>query len=136
VSALATYLNDHLAGATLALELARRAAPPELAEEIERDRDALEDVMARLGAGRDRVKPLLAWGAGQAARVKLRGRLSRLEQLELLRLGIDGKLALWRALEHTHPDAADFDPLIARAQSQRRRLERLRLEAAAEALSR
>jgi hypothetical protein len=45
--------------------------------------------------------------------------LSRLEELEILTLGVQGKLLLWQAL------AAD---------SQRRRLGRLRLEAASEAL--
>lgn len=55
---LSTYLNDHLAGATAGLELARRAARSnrgstygrvlsELVEEIAEDRSALEAVMSR-----------------------------------------------------------------------------------------
>jgi hypothetical protein len=154
---LAIYLNDHLAGATAGLELARRAASSnranaygpvldELAGEIAADRDALQDAMARLGVGRDRVKLLAAWGAEKAGRLKLNGSLlgysplSRLEELELLLLGVEGKLALWRSLRHTHaadPRLAgvDFDGLMARAQAQRRRLERLRLGAATDALA-
>jgi hypothetical protein len=57
---LRTYLQDHHAGATAGLELARRAAGsneesdygPELLEiagEIEADRESLERVMERLG---------------------------------------------------------------------------------------
>jgi hypothetical protein len=154
---VAIYLNDHLAGATAGLELARRAAAnnrateygsdlDQLAAEIRLDRDTLEDVMARLGAGRDRVKLLAAWGAEKAGRLKLNGRLlgysplSRLEELELLLLGVDGKLALWRALRRTHGDDErlgdiHLDVLIRRAQAQHRRLERLRLRAADEALA-
>jgi hypothetical protein len=153
---LATYLNDHLAGATGGLELARRAAgsnrgtaygPPleRLGEEIGEDREALQEIMERLGVGRDRLKIALSWGAEEAGRLKLNGRLfgysplSRLEELELLSLGVEGKLSLWRALDRTiggDPRLAGvgLEALIGRARSQRRRLETLRLKAADEAL--
>jgi hypothetical protein len=155
--ALAIYLNDHLAGATAACELARRAAAnnranaygpvlAELADEIREDHEALEDVMRRLGVGRDRLKLIAAWSAEKAGRAKLNGRLlsysplSRLEEIELLLLGVQGKLALWRALrlrsgEDPRLRAIDIDALIRRGDSQRRRLERQRLTAADEALA-
>ena len=69
---LAIYLNDHLAGATLGVELARRlrasneddpAFGPVLNEvcaEIEADRETLKAVMNRLGVGQSKLKPLAA----------------------------------------------------------------------------
>lgn len=153
---LSIYLNDHLAGATAGASLARRAANSNkgtdygsvleaIATEIEEDRAALVDLMQRLSVGHDRLKTALAWGAERAGRLKLNGQLrgysplSRLEEIEALSLGVEGKLALWRALLGTHgsdPRVADvgLDELIDRARSQRRRLERLRVRAADEAL--
>jgi hypothetical protein len=145
---LAIYLNDHLAGSTAGVELARRAASSNagteygdvlsgIAREIEEDRATLEALMDRLGVGRDRVKLAAAWVGEKAGRLKLNGHLfsysplSRLEEIEFLLLGVTGKLALWRALsEHI-----DLPELEARAASQRERLEGLRLRAAREALS-
>jgi hypothetical protein len=153
---LSIYLNDHLAGATVGVNLARRAAGSnretsygpvleKLAEEIEEDRRSLLQVMERLAVGEDHLKIAVAWGAEKLGRLKLNGELlrysplSRLEELEALSLGVEGKLALWKALRETHGEdrqltGIDLDELIGRAQSQRRRLERQRLQAAAEAL--
>jgi hypothetical protein len=154
---LSIYLNDHLAGATAGVSLARRAAASnrttgygdvleEIAGEIEEDRQALLDVMQRLSVGQDHVKVALAWGAEQASRLKLNGSLlgysplSRLEELEALSLGVEGKASLWKALRRTHGDDprlrdVDLAALLERAQSQRRRLERQRVRAADEALT-
>lgn len=152
---LAIYLNDHLAGATGGVELARRLRAanrddpelgPELAAicaEIEADRETLEAVMDRLEVGRSRLKPLAAVLAERLGRLKLNGHLwtysplSRLDELELLQLGVTGKRRLWRALEHTHAgDLGDFElgELAERATGQLRRLEALHLKAAALAL--
>jgi hypothetical protein len=153
---LSIYLNDHLAGATAAASLARRAAGNNrstgygdvleaLAEEIEDDRRTLVAVMERLSVGQDRVKVVLGWGAEKVGRLKLNGELlgysplSRLEELEALSLGVEGKLALWKALDRTlgsdpRLQDVDFDELVERARSQRRRLERQRARAADEAL--
>ena len=112
---LSTYLNDHLAGSTAGVKLARRAAESNegmsygpvlatLAAEIQEDRQSLLDVMERLSVGQDRLKLALAWGAEKAGRLKLNGELrgysplSRLEELEALSLGVEGKLGLWRTL--------------------------------------
>jgi hypothetical protein len=154
---LSIYLNDHLAGSTLGVSLARRVAGSNrgtsygavletIAQEIDEDRAALLDVMERLSVGQDRLKVALAWGAEKAGRLKLNGELlgysplSRLEELEALSLGVEGKLGLWRALRHTlgsdpRLEGVDLEELVARAQSQRRRLERQRMSAAAEALA-
>jgi hypothetical protein len=154
---LSIYLNDHLAGSTVGLDLARRTASEnegssygrvlaEVAEEIAQDREALVDIMDRLSVGHDRLKLAGAWAAEKLGRLKLNGSLvsysplSRLEELEGLSLGVEGKLSLWQALKLTHGDdprlrGVDFDALIARARSQRRRLERQRRKAAQEALS-
>jgi hypothetical protein len=156
VKYLPIYLNDHLAAAVGATQLIRRAAGSNrdssygeplahLAEEINDDRHALQDLLKRLGIRADVVKIVASVGAERLGRLKLNGELlrysplSRLLELELLLLGVTGKLALWRALRaelggDPGTDGVDFDELIERATSQRRRLERLRERAAAEAL--
>jgi hypothetical protein len=148
---LAIYLNDHLAGATLGVELARRLrasnegdpefgpALTELCAEIEADRETLKAVMDQLGVGQSKLKPLAATLGERLGRLKLNGRLwgysplSRLDELELLQIGVVGKRRLWRALERTHAgDLQDFElgALAERATEQLRRLEALHLKAA------
>jgi hypothetical protein len=153
---LPIYLNDHLAGSTVGFELARRVCRSnsdntygpvlrELAAEIGEDRETLIGMMDRVQVRRDRLKVFGAWAAEKAGRLKLNGELlhysplSRLEELEMLSLGVEGKLAMWSALRHAvGPRFADtdLDPLIARANSQRERLEQLRHQASAEAIGR
>jgi hypothetical protein len=141
---LSIYLNDHLAGATAGVNLARRAANGAIAAEIEEDRATLTAIMDRLGVRQDPVKVALGWATVQAARLRFAAELighaplSRLEQIEALALGVEGKLALWQALTQTHGsdprlEGIDLGELIGRARSQRRRLERLRMTAAGEA---
>lgn len=154
---LATYLNDHLAGATAGAEVAQRTAgsnrgtefgPPlaELAREIKEDRETLIQIMKRLDVGRDVLKVTAAWTGEKLGRLKLNGRvlsyspLSRLEELEIMSLGIQGKLAMWLALDATVATngrlaGVDLEELIRRGRSQRRRAETLRLKAAAEAFA-
>lgn len=154
---LAVYLNDHLAGATLGVELARRTArenadsvlgtflSDELVPEITEDRQTLERLMGRLGVTRSRPKIAAGWLVEKLGRLKLNGELraysplSRLLELEGLAAGIEGKRALWVALQAvTDGDAAvaefDFGALAKRAESQRSRLEKHRLLAATHAL--
>ena len=112
---LGIYLNDHLAGATSGTELAWRMArsPQEagdqktlrdLAEEISHDRQSLLAIMAALGVPVRYYKAGAAWLGEKAGRLKLNGTLlarsplSSLEELELLRLGVEGKAAGWRTL--------------------------------------
>lgn len=152
---LAIYLNDHLAGATVGVELARRVrgsnrgdpefGPPlgEICAEIETDRATLEAIMGRLGVGRSRLKPLVAVCGERLGRLKLNGSLrgysplSRLVELEALQLGVAGKRRLWLALEHTRASdlsGIELGALAQRATEQLRRLEALHLKAAALAL--
>jgi hypothetical protein len=154
-SLLAIYLNDHLAGSAGAIELVRRAARQyggsdlgsfytELEMEIEQDRDTLEQIMARNGIEPDRVKLAMAWGTEKAARLKFNGALLRRSpltpfvELELLAVGIHGKLLLWKALQAQPPDPdteAQLDTLIERAQRQHDKVAQRRLDAAREALT-
>lgn len=152
---LATYLSDHLAGSEAAIRMVGRYAEREpdsplgvlmreLLDEIEQDRAELKRLMARLGASPSPVKKAGAIGAELLS--NLRGKVpvvgtgspevTRLEELELLCLGIQGKHLLWRALQPLHHDAFegfDFAALAQRAREQRDRVEPFRLEAAAAA---
>jgi hypothetical protein len=150
---LGIYLNDHLAGATGGMELARRMAgshhdPAQrmtlqrLAAEITQDRRALLDLMAALGLPVRHYKLSAAWAAEKAARLKLNGRLlsrsplSSLEELEMLRLGVEGKAAGWRTLRaladtDSRLDRDRLGELMARARQQADLFEELRVRAAA-----
>jgi hypothetical protein len=150
-SLIAVYLNDHLAGATGAVELARRAARERegtelgtflagLRAEIVADRRALRRVIDAAGVRISVGKVALAWGAEKAGRLKLNGRLvhpsplSPLVELEALATGIHGKRQLWRALRAQRPpgtEAVDLDELVARAERQLDAVETHRLAAAA-----
>jgi hypothetical protein len=69
------------------------------AAEVAQDRAALLDIMAALGITVRGYKVCVAWIGEKAARLKLNGRLlarsplSSLEELEMLRLGVEGKAA-------------------------------------------
>jgi hypothetical protein len=152
---LAIYLNDHLAGATLGVELARRLrasnrdddalAEPliDVCAEVEADRETLRRLMRQLGVRRDPLKPAAAWLAEKLGRLKLNGRLtgysplSRLVELEMLSIGIAGKMQLWEVLERTLGESVpgfDFYRLAERAAGQRERARELHSIAAARAL--
>jgi hypothetical protein len=152
---LSIYLNDHLAGSTAGLELARRleknnrdepefrATLTAIRGEIEAEREALMTATDRRGIARSTVKLALARVGERLGRLKLNGQLrgysplSRLDELELLQVGVAGKRRLWRALEHTRADdlpELDLPSLAEQATSQLRRLEALHLKAAERAL--
>lgn len=152
VSMLGIYLNDHLAGATAGTELAHRTARSRrdvkngstlrsLAAEIAQDRAALLDIMTALGIKVRRYKVGAAWIGEKAGRLKSNGHLftrsplSDLEELEMLRLGVEGKAAGWRTLRtladtDTRLDPERLDELISRARRQADLLEDLRVGAA------
>ncbi|MEA2517310.1 MAG: hypothetical protein QOG16_1148 [Actinomycetota bacterium] len=154
---LGIYLNDHLAGSTAGLELARRTAKNnvgtvyesflrDLVQGIEEDKVELERIMESLGIANDKLKVAGAWMAEKAGRLKLNGQLtgysplSRLWELEGLKLGVTGKLSLWKSLKRVADHDSrlaitDFDKLIARAEEQIAGLEEQRLSAATEALT-
>ncbi|HEU5251822.1 MAG TPA: hypothetical protein VFU16_00670 [Solirubrobacterales bacterium] len=154
---LAIYLNDHLAGAALGVELARRlrssnAGDAEfggplarLCGEIEEDRETLVRLTDRLEVKRDPVKPILARLAERLGRLKLNGQLrgysplSRVLELEILASGIGGKMQLWNALEERFGDSLDgfdFHALAERADRQGQEVEELHLAATRRAFPR
>ncbi|MEU9500992.1 hypothetical protein [Streptomyces sp. NPDC048196] len=123
---VAVYLNDHLAGATAGVELARRMAREhqgsdlggevkDLAAEISLDRQALLRLMAALGVPVRRYKVYGAWAGEKVGRLKPNGRvvrrsgLSTLIELEGMRLGVEGKALLWRALLEWAPREPRLD---------------------------
>jgi len=154
---LKIYLEDHYAGATAGLELARRTAGANggtpygdvlerIALEIEEDRDSLRAIMTVLGFGPDRFKVAGAWAGEKAGRLKLNGHLtgyspqSRVIEIEGLVIGVTGKRCLWAALRHVAPqeqrlDLEQLERLIERADRQLAELEEQRLKAVAEAVT-
>jgi hypothetical protein len=153
---LSLYLQDHLAGSTAGVALARRFAKSnegtragrtlaQVADEIEADRETLERLMSELGIPGSPAKNAAAWLMERLARLKPNGRLrgeplmQRVHELETLSLGIAGKQALWATLrvvpEATTIARLDLGTLEARAQSQRERVEIERIAFARAALA-
>jgi len=142
---LAVYLRDHFAGAAAGLALAERCRRsnednplgPVLAEivtEISADRDSLREIMRALDVSEDPIKSVLGQAGELVARLKTNGVLthyspsSRVLELEGLLAGIDAKRSLWRSLRaagvvQSAPNGPDLEALIARATSQRERLQ-------------
>jgi hypothetical protein len=150
---LAIYLNDHLAGSNVALEVLDHLAveAPDLASSlanlktnINEDRQQLLALMASLNIAESRARKAGSWIAERVAEVKLEvdddqtGPLRRLERLETLEIGIEGKIALWRALNAISTNRPlgelNYESLIRRGEEQRDRVEVWRLQAASNAL--
>ncbi|GAA3855731.1 hypothetical protein GCM10023084_07110 [Streptomyces lacrimifluminis] len=148
---LGIYLNDHLAGATLGTDRARSLAEAEaerdpaladavgpLSDEIAEDRADLVRIMRSLDVPVRRYKIVAGRLAERAGRLKANGRIVRrspltpVVELELLRLGVEAKVAVWRTLRRL-ADADDrldpvrLDGLLGRADRQLDTLEQLRL---------
>jgi hypothetical protein len=154
---LRIYLQDHLAGSTGGLELARRARGANegtpygeplarLADEIEADRRSLEGIMDDLGFGADRAKNIAFWVGEKAGRLKLNGQLkgysplSRMIELEGLLTGVNAKLSLWRTLRDVAESVPELDAdrlgrLAERAEQQIATLHDLRMRAGREAFA-
>jgi len=154
---LAIYLNDHLAGATGGVELIRRIARESrdtvaepatrrLATEISADREVLTRIMADLDIGIDRFRVALGWVGEKAARLKTNGRvltrspLSLLLEIEAMRLGVEGKICLWRSLltlvaRHPELNEVELTRLSELGRRQADELESLRVELAADRLT-
>jgi len=149
-SALHTYLNDHLSGSSAALQLLDHlidsAAQGDernffagLRAEVDADRNTLEGVLTDSGGQSSSLRKAGGFLMEWIGRLKLtfddpsHQQLSRLEALEMLALGLNGKRSLWRALAVAgHPDlhGYDFAGLELRAEDQHQRVEARRLEAA------
>lgn len=152
--ALHTYLHDHLAGATFALNLLETLTESHRGEslgtfasglrsEVEADRALLQDLAERVGSDPSAVKNAAGWLSEKVAGFKLRQHsgspLGTFESLETLALGIMGKRALWDALaiaavRDPRLGNMNFEQLALSATDQHRRVEEQRLRAAADAL--
>jgi len=155
---LGIYLNDHLAGATAGVELARRVAGSHqdaehrkrlagLAADITADRKALLQLMRSAGVPVRGHKILAGWVTEKAARLKpnanvlTRSPLSDLIELETLHLGIQGKAAAWRVLLAASAndgliDRERLQVLLDRAGDQLAVVEGLRIQTGARLFSR
>jgi len=153
---LATYLNDHLAGSVVAVELMDNLetayAETPIANfvngirmEVEADQRELQELMSRLEISESRTRQVSAWLTEKLTELKLRlddsahGNLRLFESLEALSLGIEGKKSLWLALAaaaEISPQLRllDYERLQARAEQQRGRVELKRIEIAKVAL--
>jgi hypothetical protein len=152
---LNTYLNDHLGGAQVAnqiLEAMRdqhdnqrfREFAGVLLPEIQADDRTLRSIAEKIGSGPSAVKQIGGWLLEKVARLKLGHTGSTdfemFESLELLVLGIHGKLCLWKALQEASKlDSRlreyDFEELMSRAQQQYDKVESQRLDLAQTVLS-
>ena len=152
---LTAYLRDHAAGAAGALDLVGHlitisAGSPDakffehLRTQIEEDRATLDGLLSRLRATESTVFNAMSRAGEKIARVKLMlagsggEELGRLEALDALSLGIEGKRALWLALAAVaipKLQTADFAALSRRAAAQRKSVERRRIASARRAFA-
>lgn len=139
-STLDAYLNDHRAGATGAIHLIRRMVESgdvptprpfleELADRVEQDLRTLEDVMERLDISRDAARAAAGWVGENVSRLRLSpavtgsDHLSHLLELEMVSMGIQGKVMLWQSLQQAVGGDSrlvdvDFAALIERGRRQ------------------
>ena len=152
---LSTYLNDHLAGSIVAIGLMEKlesaysgteieSIVKSVRREVESDRAVLEQLIERIGT-QSGTRKAAGWIAERFTELKFGvddgkdGTLRLLESAEVITLGIEGKRGLWRALAIATdlvPElgGVNYTDLIARAESQRERMETIRLGAARAAL--
>jgi hypothetical protein len=152
---LATYVNDHLGGAQIALQVLEamrdqhedkkfRKFAESLLPEIQGDDNTLRSITEKIGTNPSVVKQLGGWLMEKAARIKLghtgSTNFEMFESLELLALGIHGKLCLWKALEvasklDSRLREYNFTELKSRAEQQYDKVEGERLRLAETVLS-
>ena len=111
---LVTYVNDHLGGARLAVELLEamrdqhddknfRDLATVLLLAIQADDHTLRAIAEKIGTGPSAIKEVGGWIVEKAARLKLGHTgstdFAMFESLELLAIGIHGKLCLCKALQ-------------------------------------
>ncbi|QAT86584.1 hypothetical protein EJ065_5046 [Corallococcus coralloides] len=154
---LGIYLNDHLLGSTVGVDLAKRTERENRSNPVgqylstliplmEQDRATLLAVMSAVDARVDPLKVGGAWLTEKFSRLKLNGSwlryspLSRLVELEGLCVGSHGRVSMWRSLAKVaakEPRLARFDFafLAERAEGQLETLQMLRLRATEAAFS-
>jgi hypothetical protein len=142
------YLADHLAGSAAGASLARRIARDfrdtpagpdfaRLARDVEADRRTLNDLARAVGAGVRPARRAGGWFASQVASIRIAASaarnpdLARLQELEMMTLGILGKLSMWEALRAATPPgslgAVRLPDLMVRARQQHDLVEQHRL---------
>ncbi len=147
---LETYFQDHLAGASTAIEviglLLKHSREPILTNllsalmvEVQEDKSALEGLVTTMGMSPSTLKDSAGWIGARFVTFKARAGKSpfgAFEGLEFLSMGIQGKLHLWKALQRSPAcenamNRPDFGTFIERAVAQHRKVEELRLALAA-----
>jgi hypothetical protein len=149
---IATYLKDHHAGSEAAVSIVQHLAEshpeseaariaPRLRSEFEGERQQLATLLNQLDDSTSAPRRFVGWMSEKALELKLwaddtsDGALHLLEAVEMLGLGVHGKLGLWRALDANRdlePVLAllQYEPLIRQAEAQAELIEGARLEAA------
>jgi len=152
---LATYLDDHLAGSAAAIDLIERwrtrlvgdlitTLLEEVEAELRSDQQTLIDLRGRLEGSPGVTRPITGWLAEKLSRLKLAfvseaaERFALFESLELLATGLQGKRAMWAALQLTarqpRLQGLDYGVLILRAQTQYTRVDEARMDLARKVL--
>ena len=154
-SGLETYLNDHIAGATAGTNLAKMAAEEHQTDEhgpffseiyaaIEADFGTLKELASALGVEESAGKGALAEVGSKLMAPKFTAgdddELNAFVTIETLSIGVEGKVCMWKALKTIASEYAafenfDVDELLARAESQREKLEQQRQKMAPLALT-
>lgn len=150
-SDLATYLKDHDAGSEAALQILDHleknhgGAVAEMARtlrpQFEGERAQVHKILKSLDDSFSGPRRLFGWLSEKALQLKLKaddpddGPLRVLETVEVLGLGVHGKLGMWRALDLNKACApvlqtVPFAKLISQAAAQEMLIESVRLEAA------
>jgi len=153
-SGLDTYLNDHMAGATAGTNLAKMAAEEHQTDEhgpffseiyaaVSADKDTLAQLISALGVEESASKTALAEVGSKLMGPKFTAgeddELNAFVTLETLSIGVEGKVCMWKALKTVAGDYPafgefDIDDLLARATSQREKIETQRQKIAPQAL--
>jgi hypothetical protein len=145
VEKLETYLNDHLTGSIVALDVARRRGSAQGDDEIgvflrtfvheaERDQRTLRSVMETSGTSprvsRELLGTATSWLDSIRGTLKMPGAPNLVRDIELLIMGVRGKELLWKSVERV---GVTTDPplqeLQARARDQIAGLEELHARA-------
>ena len=144
---LVSYLHDHRAGSSFAVELLEKLADEfsatlsgdvagELLEDVQADRQILHELIDKVGKPGLDMYDALGWVTERLSRFKLKhddpSGIGALEAFETIGLGILGKRALWEALrvrQNADPRVAgfDYDVLIGRAEQQFEKANQYRL---------
>jgi hypothetical protein len=152
---LDSYLNDHLAGSIIALEVIAHWAEAHKGEplgslfvetegQIKADQDTLRDIMRALGVEESKLRQAGAWAAEKVGRTRLiiagdePGSLGFVLTLEGLIMGVTGKKLMWATLGAAKLpplNTYNFEQLQRRAEQQVERIEAERISAIRQAFT-